>query len=561
MECEESTALCQHKNNFTFWSLLSEFILDNKFLFTLFICILITIPFKDILLPHLIGSLYTSIKQKNNLIYFYIGGIVGLVIVIQIVYIISDYLRSVMLPMMQKFVRERIIRHIIDTNSTNYDEVRIGIIISTLLKLPLNIYNIVDKWRYSYIPAFVTLFFAFFYFLWVDIYLGILYSIVVIIFCFVVWQTFNSCLDASVDRDKYFNSTHDIVDDVLRNMITVTSNNTLENEFEKMDVSHNIYSAKTKETLKCSLTGKYVVISSVIVYFIFLSWYCYTIKKLDTGRFITILIIMFIVINTILNVTTSLNDTLLKWGIIQNSLSIFDVCEPITHVYKEEARVKEGIVFQDVYFTHENGRRVFKNFNVVIPIGKVSIIEGDNGSGKSTLVRLLLRYHKPQCGEIFINGVPYSSLNPTDIRKSIAYIPQNPILLNRTIYDNIVYGNSEPYTKEYINNVFLKLNLETFLKTLPKGIDTEVGTYGSYLSGGQKQVIWIIKTLLMDPMIVIMDEPTASIDEENKELVVQLLTQMIDEKNRTVIMITHDNYFKIGKGNVSQEYNSIILGT
>ena len=558
MECE---AVCQHKNNFTFWSLLSEFISNNKFLFTLFICILITIPFKDIFLPHLIGSLYTSIKQKNNLIYIYIGGIIGLVIVIQIVYIISDYLRSIMLPMMQKFVRERIIRHIIDTTSTNYDEVRIGIIISTLLKLPLNIYNIVDKWRYSYIPAFVTLVFALFYFLWVDIYLGILYSIVVVIFFFVIWQTFNSCLEASVERDKYFNSTHDIVDDVLRNMITVTANNTLEDEFNKMDVAHTVYSIKTKDTLKCSLTGKYIVIMSVIVYFIFLTWYCYKIKKLETGRFITILIIMFIVINTILNVTTSLNDTLLKWGIIQNSLSIFDVCEPITHTYKEEARIKEGIVFQDVYFSHVNGRRVFNNFNLTIPIGKVSIIEGDNGSGKSTMVRLLLRYHKPQCGEIFINGVPYSSLNPDDIRRSIAYIPQNPILLNRTVYDNIVYGNSKSITKENVIDIFSQLNLDTFLKTLPNGIDTEVGTYGSYLSGGQKQVIWIIKTMIMDPMIVIMDEPTASIDEENKDLVVKLLRQMIDGKKRTIIMITHDQLFKIADNSVTQEYNSIILGT
>lgn len=553
--------MCQHKNNFTFWSLLSEFISNNKFLFTLFICILITIPFKDIFLPHLIGSLYTSIKQKNNLIYIYIGGIIGLVIVIQIVYIISDYLRSIMLPMMQKFVRERIIRHIIDTTSTNYDEVRIGIIISTLLKLPLNIYNIVDKWRYSYIPAFVTLVFALFYFLWVDIYLGILYSIVVVIFFFVIWQTFNSCLEASVERDKYFNSTHDIVDDVLRNMITVTANNTLEDEFNKMDVAHTVYSIKTKDTLKCSLTGKYIVIMSVIVYFIFLTWYCYKIKKLETGRFITILIIMFIVINTILNVTTSLNDTLLKWGIIQNSLSIFDVCEPITHTYKEEARIKEGIVFQDVYFSHVNGRRVFNNFNLTIPIGKVSIIEGDNGSGKSTMVRLLLRYHKPQCGEIFINGVPYSSLNPDDIRRSIAYIPQNPILLNRTVYDNIVYGNSKSITKENVIDIFSQLNLDTFLKTLPNGIDTEVGTYGSYLSGGQKQVIWIIKTMIMDPMIVIMDEPTASIDEENKDLVVKLLRQMIDGKKRTIIMITHDQLFKIADNSVTQEYNSIILGT
>lgn len=547
MDEEESSCsikpCVRQSNQFTFWTILGGFLKENKLLFVLFIGILIAVPFKDILLPHLIGQLYSSIKNKtNNKLYIYITIIISIVILIQIVYIVSDYIRTLMLPMIQKYTRETMIRHIIETKSTNHDEVRIGIVISTLNKLPMNIYNIIDKWRYSYIPGFITLAFAFFYFMWIDIVLGMLLAVIILIFGYVVWNTFTTCLEASVERDRLFNATHDVVDDILRNMVTVTSNSTLDKEFVDMNLVHDKYTLKTKETMMCTLTGKYIVISSVIVYFLFLSWYCYKVKKVDSGKFITILIIMFVVINTILNVTTSLNDTLIKWGIIENSMTIFDMCEPVITPYHEKARIEQGIVLQDVFFSYENGRHVFKNLNITIPMGKVTIIEGDNGSGKSTLISLLLKYHRPLCGEIFVNGIPYSSLDHKFIRQNIAYIPQNPILLNRTVFENIIYGN-DTVTKENLEDLMKEIGLQGFLSSLPNGLDTTVGTYGSYLSGGQRQVIWIVKTMLMKPLVILMDEPSAAIDEDNKKLVVRLLKMMMKQGN-TVIMVTHDPVFK-----------------
>jgi ABC-type multidrug transport system fused ATPase/permease subunit len=262
---------------------------------------------------------------------------------------------------------------------------------------------------------------------------------------------------------------------------------------------------------------------------------------------------MFVVINTILNVTTSLNDTLLKWGIIENSMTVFELCEPVVVPYGREARVKEGIVLQDIYFTYENKRPVFNNLNIVIPIGRVTIIEGDNGSGKSTLIRLLLKYHRPQCGEIFINGVPYSAIGHDAIRKFVAYIPQMPILLNRTVFQNVTYGH-DAVTREEVGELIKNVGLEGFLASLPNGLDTDVGVYGSYLSGGQRQIIWILKTMLARPSVIIMDEPTASVDEDNKVLVVNLLKRMMSEGN-TVIMVTHDPVFKeSGKDVQNQHY-------
>jgi len=539
----------KQENKYTFWTILNGFIRDNKMLFALFIGILLAMPFKDIMLPHLVGKLYSAIKGSNHssvrtCIFF----IISIVIFVQIVYIISDYIRTIMLPMIQKYSREMMLKHIMDTRATNFDEVRIGVLISIMMKLPMVIYTFIDKWRYSYIPSFITMFGALIYFFWVDFVLGITLAIVVVVFCLVVWQTFTSCITDSIVRDQLFNETNDKVDDVLRNLMTVMSGNTIKKEMEDMDIIHQHYLVATKNTLTCSLAGKYTMIITVLVYFAFLCWYCYSYKKLDTAKVISVLIIMFVVINTVLNMTSSLNDMLSKWGVIQNSLGVFDTCERDITLYKNPPRKSTGIVFQDVWYSYESGRAVFENLNLDIELGHVTIIEGVNGSGKSTLIQLLLKYHIPQCGEIFINGIPYSQINQNDLRQHVAFIPQNPILLNRTVFDNIIYGLPGEPTKEHVVEV-CKRFAPGFFESLPTGIDTEVGSYGSHLSGGQRQIVWILKVLMMDPDVVVMDEPTASIDEANKQIVHFVLNKMMEEKTksgerRTVIMITHDPVFK-----------------
>lgn len=553
---ESETHACSYvpctktEKSYTFTSLMKGFISEHKKMFILFIGILVAVPFKDVLLPHLVGKLYNSIKQKDQSNFrFNIALIVGIVIVVQIVSNVSDYIRTLMMPMIQKYVRDRLMTHIMQSKATNYDEVHTGIVVATMMKLPVVVYNVMDRFRYTYIPALVTMGFAVIYFIWIDRLLGLVLLVIVLITTYVIYDTLNGCMLEAVKHDELLNSTHDKVDDVLRNMMSVMSGNTLDYEMKSMDQIHEQYMLITKKTLFCSQWGKYIVIILCCSYFVFLTWYGFSYKPLETGKFISALIIFFITITAIFNVMSSLNDQLLKWGIIQNSLAIFDTCDQKVIPYDKHAIVKTGILFQDVWFSYETGRTVFKNLTLHIHLGEITIIEGENGSGKSTLIQLLLKYHRPQCGEIFINGVPYSSMSHQEIRQHIAFVPQTSILLNRTIYENIVYGNLSPPSKEEVEDLMKEQQLEAFLGSLPKGLDSEVGMYGSYLSGGQRQIVWILKTMLMDPDILILDEPTAAIDQENKVIVLRLLDNMLKKKTkggnkRTAIMITHDPDFK-----------------
>jgi ABC-type multidrug transport system fused ATPase/permease subunit len=230
-------------------------------------------------------------------------------------------------------------------------------------------------------------------------------------------------------------------------------------------------------------------------------------------------------------------------GIIQNSLHVFEECNVKREPYLKPAINVEGIRFQDLEFSYistDMNRAIFKDFNLDINLYEKTLIVGEIGSGKSTIISLLLKYQTPQKGEIFLKGVPYTSISNSMVRKNISYIPQTPILLNRTVYENIVYGiNPEP-SKETVAKVITDMKLTRFLSGLPKGLDTPVGVHGSQLSGGQRQITWILKAILINPEIIIMDEPTSAVDDETKGIIHFLLEKIM--RGKTVIMITHDPY-------------------
>jgi ABC-type multidrug transport system fused ATPase/permease subunit len=164
-------------------------------------------------------------------------------------------------------------------------------------------------------------------------------------------------------------------------------------------------------------------------------------------------------------------------------------------------------------------------------------ILGDIGSGKSTILKLLLGYYKPTRGTVYYNDVNYDDIPMKYIREKIGYVPQVPVLFNRTIMENIRYGNSK-ITREDVERTLRELNLYKEFAKHKDGLDTKVGKNGSVLSGGQRQLVWCLRVLLSNPDVLILDEPTSSIDEKNKILLKNLLARFM--KGKTTIMVTHD---------------------
>jgi ABC-type multidrug transport system fused ATPase/permease subunit len=497
-------------------------------------------------MPHLVGKLYNSIKDDKKAMTPILIGIAVVILAIQGIHIIDDFINIKLHPVVYKFIREKMMKHIFKMSETNYNDIEIGEIISKVVKLPSVIHNHIDLLRGEIIPDFFTIIASVIYVTYVDWKLGLPLIGVISIFITTLIYSSDVCSASAFKRDEKFSLIMSNVNDVMRNMITIMSFDKTDAELERIDDIHKDYIGHTEDTLHCSLISKYITIPCMMLYVLYSCYYCYgrvNSGKMTTGTFISVLIILFVVMNMIFNILGSWKDILLRSGIIQHSLDTFEECKIVRASYDKPAGDPTGIVFQDVdfaYVSKDMQRPVFKDFQLKIRMKETTLIVGEIGSGKSTIISMLMKYQTPQAGEIFIQGTPYSTIDVKELRRRISYIPQTPMLLNRTVYDNIVYGLTAEKTRADVEELIRSLSLSKFLDNLPKGLDTPVGIHGSKLSGGQRQIVWILKSILMNPEIIIMDEPTSAIDDATKSIVHHLLKKVMVGK--TVIMITHDPY-------------------
>lgn len=204
----------------------------------------------------------------------------------------------------------------------------------------------------------------------------------------------------------------------------------------------------------------------------------------------------------------------------------------------EPVRITRGaIAFKDVVFRHSGSSdAIFDGLNLHIKPGEKVGLVGHSGSGKTTLTRLLLRFSDIQAGAIEIDGQNIARITQDDLRRRIAYVPQEPLLFHRSIADNIAYGELGA-SQEAIEAAAKMASAHEFIQTLPQGYDTLVGERGVKLSGGQRQRIAIARALLKNAPILVLDEATSALDSESEALIQQALWKLME--NRTAIVIAH----------------------
>ncbi len=213
--------------------------------------------------------------------------------------------------------------------------------------------------------------------------------------------------------------------------------------------------------------------------------------------------------------------------------SVKDPVEP------ETVRIGRGAIeFRDVHFSHESDDRelLFDGLNLRIKPGEKIGLVGQSGSGKTSLTKLLLRFTDIKSGEILIDGQDVTHVRQDDLRRHIAYVPQEPLLFHRSLLENIRYG--QPDADERTVYAISKLaNTHDFIQELPKGYETLVGERGVKLSGGQRQRVAIARAMLKNAPILVLDEATSALDSESEVLVQDALWKLME--GRTAIVIAH----------------------
>jgi len=179
---------------------------------------------------------------------------------------------------------------------------------------------------------------------------------------------------------------------------------------------------------------------------------------------------------------------------------------------------------------------VFSDFCLKIPHGQKVGVVGLSGAGKSTLTKLLLRFSDVDSGKIMIDGVDIRAVKQADLRKQIAYVPQEPLLFHASIRDNVLLTDPDS-SDENVRKALKAAHAVTFVDQLSKGVESIVGERGVKLSGGQKQRIAIARAVLRHAPIMILDEATSALDSESEQIIKDSFSEIL--KGKTAIVIAH----------------------
>lgn len=195
-----------------------------------------------------------------------------------------------------------------------------------------------------------------------------------------------------------------------------------------------------------------------------------------------------------------------------------------------------AVHFNDVHFSYNPERPILKGVSFTIPAGHTVAVVGASGAGKSTLARLLFRFFEVNSGSISIDGQDIRSVTQDSLRQVIGVVPQDTVLFNDTLYNNLAYGRPSASEAE-VQQAAQQAHLASFISTLPDGYATQVGERGLKLSGGEKQRVAIARVLLKNPPLLILDEATSSLDSISEQAILDALNAV--KNQRTTLVIAH----------------------
>jgi ATP-binding cassette subfamily B protein/subfamily B ATP-binding cassette protein MsbA len=218
-------------------------------------------------------------------------------------------------------------------------------------------------------------------------------------------------------------------------------------------------------------------------------------------------------------------------------LELLATAPQIQDGHRDLPKSPAGLIrFEHVHFSYEPGKPTLVDIDFEAKPGEMIALVGPTGAGKSTLVSLLARFYDPDRGRITIDGYDIRELRLRSLREAITMVLQPPMIFPLSVWENIAYGKPDA-TREQIERAARLAQAHDFIQRLPQGYDTVLGTQGATLSEGERQRLTIARALLRDAPIVVLDEPTSSVDLATEAAIVAALAAVT--RNKTTLVIAH----------------------
>jgi ABC-type bacteriocin/lantibiotic exporter with double-glycine peptidase domain len=455
--------------------------------------------------------------------------------------------------MMEKFIRFELIDVIFKNIEVNYEKEEISNHIIKTLKIPNTVTSFTGRFIYWVVTFVLTTIVILGYILYLDPLIGGMTLLVFVLFFIAYYYILLDTKNTSEQRENEEKNLMSNIDDVLSNSISIICTKKIKDEKEFLTNKHSVYDEAHETQLWSTSKGGYamsIIVTFILVAYVYIILRLYKSHKIDSTSTIKVIIIMLFFIRYIK--TSSYRSILViaEYGkLAENEVTIrkllVDKAEATGH--KTNIPITGDIEFKNVSFRYSaapgtatgTGAKTLDNVSFKInPRDRVAII-GTNGSGKSTIIKLLSGFFKPTEGQILFDGEDIRNIDREYLRSNLSIVSQKVVLFNRSVLDNICYATNTP--KEEVVKILDRLKIMNVFKKLPQGLDTMAGARGEKLSGGQRQIIYLLRSYLSNKPITIMDEPTAAVDAFHKKYVIQMMDEMA--KKTTMIVVTHDSEF------------------
>lgn len=417
-----------------------------------------------------------------------------------------------------------------------------------LVKIPLATACLYEQFKNHLAPHFLSFVVTSVYIMFHDRVLGII--VLVIVMCIYATALLSpaKCHTATAEQEAKLSDIDEHAEDVLRNAVTVHLNERADDELAHVRRLEDEYQWSYERTVRCISRSRAFAIALMALLVALVGYTCYVKAErnaLSAGTSVSIILMMvqwFAVLGWVID---NCRDLVVDWGIVVSydraRRAARDRDPTCRRAEEDPWAVREdpgGIVFEDVVFQPRGHKHaVLNGASLVVPHGQRVGIVGGIGCGKTTMIKLLVGLQRASSGSIRIDGVPVGPATHAQLRRRIGFVPQSPVLFNRSIYENIVYG--APWaTYEDVERLVARVGLTDAFRDLEGGLHARAGKSGSALSGGQRQLVSCLRALLPDPDIIVLDEVTSSIDAGTKALLMRFLDEAL--YGRTAIVVTHD---------------------
>lgn len=519
-----------------------KFLKDNPTYIWTNLFFMLTLPILELYVPQLYGKLFQHPDKKT--VY---KNIIIIVILLMGFQILNEFNRLNNDLQYLKLDNEITYAIIHNTFVTERAKKNGDIFTSAILGDIHRVQEIMRNWYYLFrrfiIPYMIFFIIATIYLTYIHYKLGLTMIILLCSNIYLIYGSANKCKKETMELSKSFSIVLAEIEDILSNLQSIQAEGREQYELDiikRVSVEHDNISY---DIIRCSM--KYRIIGNVmlcifLIIMMYVSYDLYNSGLIKIGTLVTIFFIIRHNQESNKRIMALVESSAYDYGVMKKMENVVKLPTQDLMELEQPKFNNINIVFENIYFRYPKTERYILNgIDLNIKQGDRVAIVGDIGSGKSTILRLIMKLYKPEKGNIILNGKNYNDVSHIDLFSNIGYMPQNPVLFNRSIMDNIKYGREHISDKEIVK-LLKEFDVYEQFTNLDKGLYTKIGKGGSKISGGQKQIIWFIRILLKNPPLLVLDEPTASLDINTKKVMSTLIEKVL--LNKTIIMVTHDEF-------------------